>query len=95
MTPCSKADDESQSSQSTQEDGNKSPHKGNQHCHYHISAAKLSPDLDLVISLAGDITDESFADKRWKIVGDNLDLTIKVRDMRLDNPNQSCHFSIR
>ena len=31
-------------------------------------------------------------EKNWKLVGDNLDLTIKVRDMRLDNPNQQYHF---
>jgi len=28
----------------------------------------------------------------WKLVGDNLDLTVKVRDMRVDNPNQAHHF---
>ena len=28
----------------------------------------------------------------WKLVGDNLDLTVKVRDMRVDNPNQTHHF---
>ncbi len=28
----------------------------------------------------------------WKIVGDNLDVSVKVRDMRLDNPNQMHHF---
>lgn len=25
-------------------------------------------------------------------MGDNLDLTVKVRDMRVDNPNQTHHF---
>ena len=39
-----------------------------------------------------DATIELLVLKGWKIVGDNLDLTIKVRDMRLDNPNQSYHF---
>lgn len=28
----------------------------------------------------------------WKLVGDNLDLTVKVRDMCVDNPNQAHHF---
>jgi len=31
-------------------------------------------------------------EKNWKLGGDNLDLTIKVRNMRLDNPNQQHHF---
>ena len=30
--------------------------------------------------------------KGWKYIGDNLDLTVKVRDMRQDNPNESYHF---
>ncbi len=30
--------------------------------------------------------------KPWKLVGDNLDVTVKVRDMRMDNPNQMHHF---
>lgn len=31
-------------------------------------------------------------EKGWKLVGDNLDLTVKVRDMRQDNQNESYHF---
>ena len=34
----------------------------------------------------------ALVEKNWKLVGDNLDLTVKVRDMRLDNPNQQYHF---
>ena len=29
---------------------------------------------------------------QWKIVGDNLDLTVRVREMRLDNRDKSLHF---
>ena len=32
------------------------------------------------------------SEKGWKFVGDNLDLTVKVRDMRQDSPNESYHF---
>ena len=32
------------------------------------------------------------SEKGWKYIGDNLDLTVKVRDMRQDNPNESYHF---
>ena len=28
----------------------------------------------------------------WKIVGDNLDLTVRVRDLRMDNRDKSVHF---
>lgn len=28
----------------------------------------------------------------WKYIGDNCDLSVKVRDMRQDNPNDSYHF---
>jgi len=34
----------------------------------------------------------ALVEKNWKLVGDNLDLTVKVRDMCLDNPNQQYHF---
>lgn len=30
--------------------------------------------------------------KPGKLVGDNLNVTVKVRDMRMDNPNQMHHF---
>ncbi len=31
-------------------------------------------------------------ERGWKYVGDNLDLTVRVRDMRQCNPNDSYHF---
>lgn len=37
-------------------------------------------------------TDHDLSKLNWKLVGDNLDLTVKVRDMRVDNPNEAHHF---
>ena len=30
--------------------------------------------------------------KNWKIVGDNLDLSVKVEEMRVDSNDQLLHF---
>ena len=34
----------------------------------------------------------AMSEKGWKYIGYNFDLTIKVQDMRQDNPNESHHF---
>jgi len=37
-------------------------------------------------------TGHDLSNLTWKLVGDNLDLTVKVRDVHFDNPNQANHF---
>ena len=53
----------------------------------------ISPDVEFTLHTRTDeVAVQKMADPCYVIQGDNIDKTVRARDMRVDNQNQSIHY---